>query len=159
MFILSVDSLAVLLKIMNLLRLRLKGSYTLLIKLSESLDVEVGSLGSTQFSRGFYAYNGSAFGPGGLKRVDRHREKSTNGDDPHWHIDYLLIQESSEVIDVFKAESDHECSLSQKMMKQFDKVDNFGCSDCDCKSHVFYSKSEDDLRDFLEEFYPNQEEL
>lgn len=137
----------------------MKGSYTLLIKLSEPLDVEVGSLGSIQFSRGFYAYNGSAFGPGGLKRVDRHREKSADGDNPHWHIDYLLVQEFSEVIEVFRAKSDHECSLSQKMAKKFDKVEGFGCSDCGCNSHLHYSKERGKLQEFLEEFYPDQEEL
>lgn len=137
----------------------LKGSYTLLIKLSEPLELEVGSLGTMQFSRGFYAYNGSAFGPGGLKRVDRHREKSVDGDNPHWHIDYLLVQESSEIVEVFKSESDHECSLSQKMMEKFDKVEDFGCSDCNCKSHLYYSKQADELQVFLKEFYPDQEEL
>jgi len=131
----------------------LKGSYTLLVELSEKKEIEVGSLGSIKFSKGFYAYNGSAFGPGGLKRVDRHREKSSEGGNPHWHVDYLLVSENTEIVEVFKEEgSDHECSLSQKMRQEFVSVDGFGCSDCSCNSHLFYSER-GSLRDFLQDYY------
>ena len=131
----------------------MKGSYTLLIRVSEQRDVVVGSLGEVSFSEGFYAYNGSAFGPGGLKRVERHREKSREGGDPHWHIDYLLVLDESEVVDVFKSGGDHECGLSGEMRERFDFVDGFGCSDCGCGSHLFYSKNLQALEDFLESFY------
>jgi endonuclease-3 len=130
-----------------------KGSYTLLVKLSETSTIEVGSLGEIEFRKGFYAYNGSAFGPGGLKRVERHREKSQEGNGPHWHIDYLLVQENSEMVEVFRNGSDHECELSQRMTEKFGKVRDFGCSDCNCDSHLFYSQERKDLQDFLESFY------
>ncbi|MFB6100537.1 MAG: DUF123 domain-containing protein [Candidatus Nanohalobium sp.] len=131
----------------------MKGSYTLLIELSETSTIEVGSLGEIEFQNGFYAYNGSAFGPGGLKRVNRHREKSEERDDPHWHIDYLLVQENSEIVEVFIKDADHECKLSQEMAEKFLEVQDFGCSDCDCGSHLFYSEKREELESFLESFY------
>ena len=43
--------------------------------------------GNFDVKRGYYAYVGSAFGPGGLAaRLKQHRSISAN---PHWHIDYL----------------------------------------------------------------------
>jgi endonuclease-3 len=131
----------------------LKGSYTLLINLPKTLEIEVGSLGLIEFQSGFYAYNGSAFGPGGLKRVDRHREKVENGGNSHWHLDYVLVQEGAEIVRAFKNSSDHECSLSDEMSERFGNVHGFGCSDCNCKSHLFYSQSRDELEGFLESFY------
>ncbi|QGA80433.1 GIY-YIG nuclease family protein [Candidatus Nanohalobium constans] len=132
----------------------MKGSYTLLIKLPEQTSIEVGSLGKIKFEPGFYMYNGSAFGPGGLKRVQRHKEKSEEGDNPHWHIDYLLVNEKSEMVKTFRKEGgDHECSLSQEMKENFTAVEDFGCSDCRCCSHLFFSAERDDVVSFLERFY------
>ena len=131
-----------------------KGSYSLLIRLEEGCDKEVGALGKICFSEGFYVYNGSAFGTGGLKRVERHRRKSEGESGCHWHIDYLLTSTETEVVEVFTEEgSDHECSLSQEMMEKFGFVDDFGCSDCGCSSHFFYSEGRSDLENFLSEFY------
>jgi len=132
----------------------MKGSYTILVKLSESLSLEVGSIGEINFNEGFYAYNGSAFGSGGLKRVERHKDKSLNGGGCHWHVDYLLTLECSEVVDVFrKKDSVHECSLSRNMQNKFEAIDSFGCSDCDCKSHLYFSEDRKKLVDFFEDFY------
>ncbi|MEF8880743.1 MAG: GIY-YIG nuclease family protein [Candidatus Nanohaloarchaea archaeon] len=131
----------------------MKGSYTLLLKLSEEIEIEVGSLNKIKFRKGFYAYNGSAFGPGGLKRVNRHIEKSENGKNPHWHIDYLLIENKGEIVDFFKSSSDHECMLSKQMAIYFDQIDGFGCSDCGCNSHLFFSRKSSKLIEFLEDFY------
>lgn len=136
-----------------------KGSYTLVIKLWEDQEIEVGSLGEVGFSAGFYAYNGSAFGPGGMKRVDRHKEKSSEGNSPHWHIDYLLIQDKAEIVKVFRSGKDHECSLSRKMDENFSKIDSFGCSDCNCDSHLFYSTERKILVEFLKDFYPDQKKF
>ena len=131
----------------------LKGSYTLLIEISEKKNLEVGRLGTIEFPQGFYAYNGSAFGPGGLKRVDRHLDKSQERGSSHWHIDYVLISKKSEIVEVFKEEdSDHECSLSQSMTAEFESVNGFGCSDCGCNSHLFYAEGES-LREFLKKYY------
>ncbi len=67
------------------------GTYTLLIALAKPATIAVGALGECEFSAGRYAYTGSAFGPGGFSRVDRHREVASGDRDVrHWHIDYLL---------------------------------------------------------------------
>jgi len=47
------------------------GTYTLLVAVPEVTTADVGALGWTAFEPGWYAYTGSAFGPGGLGRVDR----------------------------------------------------------------------------------------
>ncbi|MFB6158552.1 MAG: DUF123 domain-containing protein [Candidatus Nanohalobium sp.] len=121
------------------------------MRVLEELVVEVGALGEVVFSPGLYVYNGSAFGPGGLKRVDRHRELSVEGGSPHWHIDYLLVSDVVEVVDVFCAEGcDLECSLSRVMGGRFEGVPGFGCSDCGCGSHLFYGEG---VEGFLEGFY------
>jgi endonuclease-3 len=118
-----------------------KGSYTLLIKHSEDRRISVGSLGDVKFLKSFYAYNGSAFGPGGLKRVERHKEKSKgNSSGSHWHIDYLLNLNEFEIVKFFKSEENHECGLSSEMEDKFDSAKGFGCSDCGCSSNLFYSK-------------------
>ena len=50
------------------------GTYTLVLALADSATIEVGALESLEFDAGRYGYTGSAFGPGGFARVDRHRE-------------------------------------------------------------------------------------
>lgn len=49
------------------------GTYTLLIALADQTTHEVGRLGRVDLPAGHYAYTGSALGPGGFARVDRHR--------------------------------------------------------------------------------------
>jgi Uri superfamily endonuclease len=49
------------------------GSYLLVIECETPTEIEVGALGTLGFEAGYYGYVGSAFGPGGLSRVDRHR--------------------------------------------------------------------------------------
>jgi endonuclease-3 len=137
----------------------MKGSYTLLIELSEDVGIELGSLGELKFEKGFYAYNGSAFGPGGLKRVERHREKSRGGGSTHWHVDYLLVSSVSEIVGVFKAGSDHECELSKEMIDRFDYVDGFGSSDCGCRSHLFCCSERIKIEEFLDGYYRDSESL
>ena len=65
-----------------------KGTYILITSVSQMRRWEVGSLGKFDLVPGFYAYVGSAFGPGGLQaRVGHHLAGTA---EPHWHIDYLL---------------------------------------------------------------------
>ena len=49
------------------------GTYLLAVAVDDPATVEVGALGERAFDAGTYAYVGSAFGPGGFSRVDRHR--------------------------------------------------------------------------------------
>lgn len=92
---------------------------------------EIGALGLKHFEKDYAVYNGSAFGPGGLKRVLRHfsSEKKL-----HWHIDYLLKEARVEAALIFPGK-DIECDLSLEM--DGIEVEGFGCSDCGCSSHLF----------------------
>jgi len=65
-----------------------KGTYILIVSVKEMKRLEIGRLGMFDIIPGFYAYVGSAFGPGGIRaRVGHHLESVAA---PHWHIDYLL---------------------------------------------------------------------
>jgi Uri superfamily endonuclease len=65
-----------------------KGAYILIVALAQMKRMEIGRLGKFDVIPGFYAYVGSAWGPGGLRaRIAHHLESSAA---PHWHIDYLL---------------------------------------------------------------------
>ena len=73
-----------------------KGVYTLLIKIGEKIEADVGALGRVKLDEGYYLYVGSALGPGGLKaRISRHFRKSKK---LKWHIDFLLISEYSRIL-------------------------------------------------------------
>ncbi len=111
------------------------GSYSLLIRLEET-TIAIGALGQRHFDAGSYVYNGSAFGPGGLKRVNRHAEVFADGTETlHWHIDYLADHPSSELLAVYVTEhEDLECELSSALPGEM--VDGVGASDCGCGAHL-----------------------
>ncbi|WP_439027515.1 GIY-YIG nuclease family protein [Haloarchaeobius sp. DT45] len=111
------------------------GTYTLLLELDRDVTIEVGALGPVDLDAGWYAYTGSAFGPGGFSRVDRHRELSAGKRDTrHWHVDYLLGHPATTLRETVRtADADVECTVA----RQLDPVvPGFGCSDCDCESHL-----------------------
>ena len=115
------------------------GSYLLVIECERSTEIEVGALGSLSFEAGYYGYVGSAFGPGGLSRVDRHRRVAAGEHDVrHWHVDYLLGAAETELatVETFP-DRDFECDLATALGEAgCGRVDGFGASDCDCPSHL-----------------------
>src|SRR5439155_16582715 len=65
-----------------------KGTYILIALVLQMKRLKVGRLGTYDIIPGFYAYVGSAFGPGGLRaRIYHHLESVAES---HWHIEYLL---------------------------------------------------------------------
>ena len=63
------------------------GTYILILRLERTRIIQVGKLGRFRFPLGWFAYVGSAFGPGGLRgRLKHHLNPSSR---THWHIDYL----------------------------------------------------------------------
>lgn len=114
------------------------GTYALLVHLKDALSREVGSLGACTLQAGHYVYVGSASGPGGFARIDRHREVASGERDVrHWHIDYLLP--ASEIVEVYRWEgADIECAVAEGLPG--DNVDSFGASDCECSSHLMMGK-------------------
>ena len=119
----------------------MKGSYILLIKLNENKIIKVGKLGKLFFKKGFYVYIGSAMN-NLEERISRHLSKDKRY---HWHIDYLL--EKAEILEIFIKENTikEECKLANMFKEKLESIRNFGCSDCKCKSHMFYGKKVDIL--------------
>jgi len=116
-----------------------RGSYVLVVDCDGPVKIEVGALGEIAFD-GPYAYVGSAFGPGGLSRVDRHRELAGGARETrHWHIDYLLSADSTRLTAVETyPERDIECALATAFREAgCEPVAGFGASDCDCESHLW----------------------
>jgi Uri superfamily endonuclease len=112
----------------------MKGSYILVIELKEDKTIQVGKLGRIHFKKGFYAYVGSALN-GLEQRINRHLRKIKK---KHWHIDYFL--DFAEIIDVFYKENEakEECKIAKMLEKQLVSIPGFGCSDCRCRSHLFF---------------------
>ena len=114
------------------------GTYTLLVSLPERGTVEFGAKGVYDLDAGWYAYTGSAFGAGGLKRVDRHRELAAGERDArHWHVDYLLGHPETSIEAVYVTENDDvECETARRLADEAQSVAGLGASDCDCETHL-----------------------
>ena len=116
-----------------------KGTYVLILHLKKRTKLKIGKLGCFDFKRGYYAYVGSAFGPGGLaSRLKHHCTLSTN---PHWHIDYL--SNTAPVIETWVHAGltgyEHEWAGNMYRLKSSScPIKGFGSSDCGCQAHLFY---------------------
>jgi len=124
----------------------MKGTYVLIIENHEDTEIEIGKIGSVRFKRGFYAYVGSALS-GLEQRIGRHlrgRNKKL-----HWHIDYFLVNPVVEIKGVIYAETEDrkECEIAANVGMQLDSIAHFGCTDCSCKSHLFFSTSLTELEE------------
>jgi len=115
-----------------------RGIYCLCLKNSRT-TLSIGRLGERTFEAGWHLYVGSAQGPGGLARADRHRRLAEARDRrPTWHIDHLLLSDRFRLATVITAETDAllECPLAAAIGGL--TVAGFGSSDCRCESHLFY---------------------
>lgn len=126
------------------------GTYTLVVRLDTESTIEVGALGQRSFEAGWYAYVGTALGPGGFARIERHCEiASGEREVRHWHIDYLLGHPAASIVDVRRSEGiDGECRLATWI--EGTPVDGFGCSDCPCDSHLHAHSDRDRLLTAIE---------
>lgn len=119
-----------------------KGIYCLILR-NTACSINVGRCGKIDFEAGYHIYVGSALGPGGLKRLNRHIRVAQNGkiSRAHWHIDYLLTHPAFDLVSVIYAHSSErmECLLAERIGAE--NVPVFGCSDCNCRSHLFYRRS------------------
>jgi len=112
----------------------MKGTYVLLIKLDNDKIIQIGKLGKIFFKKGYYAYIGSALN-GLEQRINRHLRENKK---THWHIDYFL--KHGKIISVYYRENSirEECNIAKKIDKKLSSTPGFGCSDCNCNSHLFY---------------------
>lgn len=123
-------------------------TYILLIVILRDLNVLVGRLKDLHFKKGFYFYIGSA--QRGLRaRIQRHLRKTKN---IFWHIDYLLSSEYAQVNEVWISSKARECQIVKTLIKDgYNFIEKFGCSDCNCKSHLFFTRKDTgQLRNLLE---------
>lgn len=126
----------------------MKGCY-LVIKNDETTKIKIGKLGRLDFKKGYYVYVGSAMN--GLEsRLKRHL---SNKKKMHWHVDYLL--KKSEITDIIYNESEKkiECELSQYISSKTSNIEGFGCSDCECDSHLYYFKNKKEAIETVIEAY------
>ena len=116
-----------------------KGIYCLVLR-NEACTVTTGALGPLAFAAGFHVYAGSAQGSGGLQRVQRHMLLAQDRDRrPKWHIDHLLTSDSFRLVAAICAPTKQklECRLAGALPGS--PVPHFGCSDCSCSSHLFFT--------------------
>ncbi len=122
---------------------------SLVIKNDETTKIKIGKLGRLDFKKGYYVYVGSAMN--GLEsRLKRHL---SNKKKMHWHVDYLL--KKSEITDIIYNESEKkiECELSQYISSKTSNIEGFGCSDCECDSHLYYFKNKKEAIETVIESY------
>ena len=126
----------------------MKGCYCLIIHINDSKAIRVGKLGKIKFKKGYYVYVGSAMN--GLEsRLNRHLSDSKK---LHWHVDYLL--KNAEIADIiYNVDKKVECEVSQYISAKSEGIDGFGCSDCDCESHLYYFKSKFEAVECIEGTY------
>jgi Uri superfamily endonuclease len=115
------------------------GTYVLILENARPARFDVGRLGSIGLRTGFYAYVGSALGPGGLRaRVGRHLCPTRA---VRWHIDYL--KHATRIVEIWylddRVRREHAWA---KALGRFPgasiPMPGFGSSDCSCPAHFFY---------------------
>jgi Uri superfamily endonuclease len=121
----------------------------LILRLSRPTTASVGRLGHFRFPAGWYAYVGSAHGPGGLvARVSRHlRSPKTR----HWHVDYLRAHGQPVEIWYTVEPQKRECAWAQALAAfpgASIPVPRFGASDCRCPAHLIHFAEPPDLAAF-----------
>ena len=139
------------------------GTYTLVLERDTSGPIAVGALGEIAFPAGWYAYTGSALGSGGFGRIDRHRAVAAGDNDTrHWHIDYLLGDAATTVDQVVTTEADIECAVAKRLdgpaAEGVEHIDAFGCSDCDCRSHLIHHEQREKLVDAVTDSHEDARE-
>ena len=112
-------------------------TYILLMVLNKNTDVTVGSLGKVHFKKGAHFYIGSA------KRAykARIRRHLANKKNIFWHIDYFLSCKYNRIKEIWLSEKITECQAAEYFYNEgYDFIDKFGSSDCNCRSHLFFTK-------------------
>ncbi|MCD6502712.1 MAG: DUF123 domain-containing protein [Thermoplasmata archaeon] len=116
-----------------------RGTYILILRVTKSRRVNVGSLGYVTLTPGYYFYVGS--GKRGVNhRIRRHFARKKK---PHWHIDYVTTASDVYPIGYLYVPLFVEEDLARCLSRNLSFLKGFGCSDSRAPSHMFYS---DDLK-------------
>jgi Uri superfamily endonuclease len=114
------------------------GTYVLLLWLKKSKPIVIGKLGTIDFTPGYYAYVGSAMGPGGLAaRIRRHLKINKKA---HWHIDYLRPAVRIDGLFIATGRRIKEHAWAERLAGapiSGRAINGFGCTDCRCVSHLY----------------------
>lgn len=113
------------------------GIYVILIELDGPNLILVGKKLRFDLQKGFYGYVGSALS-GLEKRLERHLSSTKK---LHWHIDHLV--NIAKIRNIICAETSErkECMVAQTLSQRLTPIDDFGCSDCNCQSHLFFCQN------------------
>ncbi len=118
------------------------GTYVVLLRLKKSRSIVVGKSGRLDFLPGWYAYAGSAMGPGGLAaRIGRHHRRNKK---KHWHIDYLRPSTRIEGLCLAADPLRREHVWAQRLGRaplSGEPIHGFGATDCGCPAHLYYFKN------------------
>ena len=111
------------------------GIYCFLGKLLADEAMRIGSLGDIELEKGYYAYVGSAM-KGLDARLDRHARLDKK---VKWHIDHLTTKRSFIPMTAMYALTRlRRAEHSVAMGIEGQPIEGFGCTDCECTSHLFY---------------------
>ena len=115
------------------------GTYVLILWLAAPKTITCGKAGCFRFPAGWYAYVGSARGPGGLAARLAHHLRGPRR--PHWHIDYLRSESRPVEIWYEVASTREECAWSESLLALSGgqpPAPGFGASDCRCSTHLVH---------------------
>jgi sugar fermentation stimulation protein A len=116
-----------------------EGAYILILRLKEDRRISIGRLGSLPFKKGYYIYVGSAK-RGLSKRIERHKRKKKKF---FWHIDYLRARAAFYKDIPIRTNENLECEISSALKNFADWIiPGFGCSDCQCETHLFATNTD-----------------
>lgn len=127
----------------------MSGIYAVIVELPKTDDIQIGKRMRDHFEKGFYGYIGSALS-GLERRLARHLG---NRKRLHWHIDYLLNMATIKELVYAETFQKKECLIANILSKKLPSKLNFGCSDCNCSSHLFFCPSLDDLSESIIESF------
>ena len=118
--------------------------------MNNTSKIKIGKkLGKIDFDKGYYVYVGSAMNS--LKsRINRHLSDEKK---MHWHIDYFLKESEIEEVIFNESTEKIECGLSHYISKKATGTKGFGCSDCECESHLYYFKNRNEAIECVENAY------
>ena len=129
----------------------MKGCYCLIIHVKKYSKIRIGArLGYLEFKRGIYVYVGSAMNS--LEsRLTRHLSSKKK---MHWHVDYLLKSRNTKILDIiYNTDRKVECEISQYLSSKTRGITDFGCSDCECESHLYYFKNRNEAIECVKDAY------
>jgi sugar fermentation stimulation protein A len=113
-----------------------RGVYLLIVELPRGCTLTPGSLGEIRLRPGWYVYTGSGRKNLSARIARHHRSRKML----HWHIDYLLACGGRGGLTSLPVRTlkDLECPLARAVAAlAAGSTPGFGCSDCDCPSHLF----------------------